>query len=593
MSTRTSALKAVLLGSTLAMPHLVWAGSTPQPLPNCAQLATNPAYGLAGNEAITGLTAVIVPAVTSPTPHAGYCQVNFTDVSLSGKADGYLPGQTSQMQIQVGLPLSPADGGNGGLIGAWNQRIESLGNGGFAGRVVATTTATDAGYVGTGTDTGHNASIPSQSGALFGLNQPQDTVNYGFIFDFAWRAEHHANDWGQTIAKAYYGAKQKYNYFVGCSDGGREGHALAEHYPNQFDGIVSESPAVGWDRSQFSGGWGNYVANNELGTPGLPTAQFAAVNAMALAACDPQDGITDGLIQDTRRCDFDANAAVCGQPGAPAAGSCLTPGQATVVNKIWDGPRDKNGDKVWYGWERGVGNVLGITGAAPFPNLFGEELNTDWVLKNPSFDPNGWLTITEPDFLKLQTNLTTEFRYFSADNPDLSKFKANGGKMLVSVGNQDQVIPPRAILNYVQRLFEEMGGVKKTQDFYRFFVYPGYQHCQMNELQQFQILTSWVEDGIKPDYIVNTYAAPQFTPMTRKICMYPNVPVYEGAGSTSDEASFSCLQMSKDDPVLLQKDQVTGNLGNNGANEKLTVMIPPVPEKLVPITYPPGINFDN
>jgi hypothetical protein len=582
-------LEAVLLASVLAVPSMA-RGAPP---PTCAQLATNPAYGLAGNETITGLTSVIVPAVTSPVAHAAYCQVNFTDVSLSGPANGYVKGQTSQIRVQVGLPLSPADGGEGGVIGAWNQRIESLGSGGFAGQVDDTTSATDAGYVGTATDTGHNSAIPSQSGALFGLNQRQHTNNYGLIFDYAWRAQHHANNWGLEIAKTYYGAKQKFNYFAGCSNGGREGHALAEHYPDQFDGILAEAPAVGFDRSQFSGGWGNYVANNELGTPGLPTAQFVAVNAMALAACDPLDGITDGLIQDTRRCHFDASEAVCGRPAAPAAGSCLTPGQAAVVNKIWDGPRDSDGFKVWYGWERGIGNVTGITGSAPFPNLYGEELNTDWVLKNPSFDPNGWLTVTEREFFKLQTELTTLFRYMSADNPDLSRFKAHGGKMIVSVGNQDEVIPPRAIINYVQRVFKQMGGVKQTQEFYRFYVYPGYAHCGMDKDRQFEALTRWVEQGIKPDHIVNTYEPSIFRPMTRKICMYPNIAMYQGKGSTSDEANFSCLVRAQDDATLLREDEVTGNLGNNGNNEALTVMVPSARQKFVPITYPPGINFDN
>jgi hypothetical protein len=149
------ALRATLLSSALLAPTLLWAA---KPLPSCGDLATDPQWGLAGNPDITGLTAVITQATVSPA-HAAYCQINLTDVSLSGPQDGYLPGQTSHMRIRVGLPLSSADGGAGGVEGAWNGKVKSLGNGGFAGSVVAVTGSTDTGYVGTGTDTGHNGSI--------------------------------------------------------------------------------------------------------------------------------------------------------------------------------------------------------------------------------------------------------------------------------------------------------------------------------------------------------------------------------------------------------------------------------------------------
>ena len=36
---------------------------------------------------------------------------------------------------------------------------------------------------------------------------------------------------------------------------------------------------------------------------------------------------------------------------------------------------------------------------------------------------------------------------------------------------------------------------------------------------------------------------------TRKICMYPNVPVYTGSGSTDDQANFRCEAQKKDDLI--------------------------------------------
>lgn len=560
----TPAATWVLAALSVAGPALAQAPATPQP--TCLELATHPAFGLADSSMITDLTSRIVPASGA---NAAHCEVSFTDISLRGRAYGYLPDQTSKFRIRVGLPLSATDGGSGRAQGAWNGKIQSRGNGGFAGAVSSVLPAVNEGYVGTGTDTGHNSSLtnpvpnpnappatvelpPSESGAAFGLN-PDGTVNHGRIMDWAWRGQHHANLWGRRIAELYYGRKHDRNYFVGCSDGGREGHEMAQRFGDEFDGIVSISPAVHWDRWGFSAGWGNYVARQQLGQNGLATAKFQDVNRRALAACDPVDGITDGMVQDTRRCTYDAHQAVCGQPGASTdPAQCLTPAEAGVVNKIWDGPRRADGSKLWVGWERGTTNVLGITPATTgAPNLFGEQINRYWVHRDPFFD---WRSISEEAFLTEQLNLTRQWSpYIASDSPDLRKFQRKGGKLIATYGNLDQIIPPNGHFNYMQRLFAEMGGVQATQQFYRYFVFPNAAHCGgagMTESVLVNALVKWVEGGVAPDHLVA-----QVNPTrTRKVCMYPDVPRYTGSGSTDDEANFVCEKRLQDDPALLQQE---------------------------------------
>jgi feruloyl esterase len=554
----------VLAAAFAAAPALAHRG--PPPTPICTDLAHNPAWGLAGNPAVLGVTAVITPATAT---NAAYCQVDFTDVSLEGAFWGYMHGQTSKYRIRVGLPLNANDGGSGGVQGAWNSKIQSRGNGGFAGNVSNVTPATNGGYVGTGTDTGHNATVtnpipnpnappatveapPSEAGAAFGLN-PDGTINYGRIMDYAWRGQHHANLWGRHIARMYYGRPHTRNYFVGCSDGGREGHEMAQRFGEDFDGIVSISPAIHWDRWGFSAGWGNYVANEELGTRGLDAAKFADVSLRALEACDPIDGITDGMVQDTRRCKYDANSAVCGQPGASADPAlCLTAAEAAVVNKVWDGPRRANGKKLWVGWERGTQNIFGLTGPETgAPTLFGEQINRYWVHKDPLFN---WRTVSQAEFESEQRTITRRFSPFiGSDSPDLHELKRSGGKMIVTYGNLDQIIPPNGHFNYMQRLFHEMGGVRRTQQFYRYYVFPNATHCGgagMTESVLLNALTDWVEKGIQPDHLVA-----QVNPTrTRKVCMYPNTPRYTGTGSTDDEANFVCDVNAHDDPQLLKEE---------------------------------------
>jgi len=197
--------------------------------------------------------------------------------------------------------------------------------------------------------------------------------------------------------------------------------------------------------------------------------------------------------------------------------------------------------------------VFGITPATTgAPTLFGEQINRYWVHRDPTFN---WRSVSEQQFLVEQRNLTAQFsRYIGSDSPDLNTFKGSGGKMIVSYGNLDQIIPPNGHYNDMQRLFAKMGGVSKTQDFYRYYVFPNATHCGgagMTTNVLFNALVNWVQNGVAPDYVVA-----QVNPTrTRKVCMYPNTPVYVGLppplGSTDDEANFSCRSNAQDDPALL------------------------------------------
>jgi hypothetical protein len=116
---------AFLLGAVVGMPAMAAS------LPTCAQLGTNPGYGLAGNPQISGLTTTVVAAGTEGAPPFGsnqksYCRVDFTLSTVCGPAGGYRVGQCQQLKIRVGLPLSIADSGSGGVQGAWNGKNRDL-----------------------------------------------------------------------------------------------------------------------------------------------------------------------------------------------------------------------------------------------------------------------------------------------------------------------------------------------------------------------------------------------------------------------------------------------------------------------------------
>jgi hypothetical protein len=166
--------------------------------PNCATL-TN---GLAGSSGIKSASSMVVSAAGR---NVAYCQVNLVY--------GTNPGQN--IHIRVGLPLNSPDGGSGGVQGAWNGRTEGLGGGGCLG-YLNVMPAVNAGYVGSGMDLGH-----SGGNCEPGVNA-DGTYNMQFIQDFIRNAIEQQVIWAKKLATDYYGEKSAYNYWNGCSTGGRQ-----------------------------------------------------------------------------------------------------------------------------------------------------------------------------------------------------------------------------------------------------------------------------------------------------------------------------------------------------------------------------------
>src|SRR5690348_3709810 len=134
-----SVLIAIVLAQTVGADRA--RPTVPPPPASCADLATNPDNGLAGNPKVRSATSRIVAASGQTV---AYCQVNLVY--------GSTPNQN--ITIRIGLPLSAADGGTGGVEGAWNGRTEGVGGGGCAGGMNVAGPV-NAGYVGSGTDAGH------------------------------------------------------------------------------------------------------------------------------------------------------------------------------------------------------------------------------------------------------------------------------------------------------------------------------------------------------------------------------------------------------------------------------------------------------
>jgi hypothetical protein len=516
-----------------SIPVLLWSAlfaaaasaNTPPPV-SCAELATDPANGLAGNPDVKSATSQIKAASGA---NVAFCQV---DILF-----GTNPNQN--INIRVGLPLNARDGGTGGVQGAWNGRTQGLGGGGCLGNL-AVNSAVNTGYVGSGTDGGHGlADFNCEAGV-----NTDGTYNLQFINDFFRNGIKEQILFSKAVAVHYYGMKPAYNYWNGCSTGGRQGYLLAQELPGELDGILANAPAMYWTRFQTAQMWGQIAMKDRVGAP-ISAAKLNQTTASAVAACDAADGITDGVISDPRTCKFSAQANVCGAPGAPAAPNCLTLQEADAIDKIWDGPRNADGNKIWFGLDRGT-PLTGLNGTSPF---FLGVTQFHWDEHNRSFD---WKTVSEAGYPKVAQDGSRNIADVTDTFGNLDAFRHSGGKLLTFVGANDQLIMPRGVINYYRgqafRLGHDEADFDRLQKFYRLFRAPGVNHCggganapQPQNL--FGALVDWVENGKAPQTILATTTITTTNGVvtrSRPLCPYPQTAIYNGSGSTDDAANFHC-----------------------------------------------------
>jgi feruloyl esterase len=373
-------------------------------------------------------------------------------------------------------------------------------------------------------DLGHEG-----SSASFALGHPEKLVDFGY------RAAHEMAVVAKAIVAAYYGSGPKLSYWSGCSAGGRSALMEAQRYPDDFDGIIAGAPGLNWTgRALLSVRIAQAAHKSEAAY--IPPAKYAIVHEAVLRACDARDGVQDGVLEDPKRCDFDPADLLC--KGADSS-TCLTAPQVETARTIYAAVIDPHTKKsVVPGFERG--SELGwatMAGAAPFG--IGFDLFRFVVFQNPSWDFRGFNL--ETDLARMDK---AENGLLNAMNPDLSAFKARGGKLIQYHGWSDPQIAPATSVEYYKSVLAMMGDAAKVDDFYRLFMVPGMAHCRggdgVSSFDMLKALEQWVEAGRPPSHIDGARVRNGVTDRTRPLCPYPQVAMYKGAGSIEDAANFTC-----------------------------------------------------
>ena len=470
----------------------------------------------------TTITAAAVVASEGTTPE--YCRV---DGSVA------TPGNT--VNFRLGLPQ------------AWNGKFFFEGVGGFGGAIGSLNAGLEKGYASASTDTGHQGVVTDASWAL---NNPAKRI------DYAYRGTHVAAVAAKALSQAFYGMAPRYAYFDGCSNGGRQALMEAQRYPEDFDGIIAGDPSFG-TLGQVRR---TLVYQTLLSSPEhfLSSAKIALLANAVMKSCDAQDGLADGLITDPRACAFKPESLKCAGPDGP---NCLTSTELETVNAIHGdlkGPFGRtlmrfplgheDGVTGWQAWvtgastpERRADGTLALTGRMPAGYAF-----QDSYLKYLAFDGTDgtfdWRTFNvDRDGPKLQPFMDE----YSPTNPDLSKMRARGGKLILYHGWADPALSALGTIVYYEDVVKKAGGRSQSDRFVELFMVPGMHHCPgtgpgPNRFDMLTALDEWVERGVAPSRVIASHTSNGRADRTRPLCPYPTVAKYVGRGSIDQAENFQC-----------------------------------------------------
>jgi Tannase and feruloyl esterase len=423
------------------------------------------------------------------------------------------------------------------LPARWNRKLHYGGGGGYNGAIPPVTMpALRQGYAQVSSDSGHQGSALDAS---FVFNDPQAAQLFGSLSVPTVTAV------ALEVARVHYGKRVKRAYFEGCSNGGREGLMNAQRFPALFDGIIARAPAYNWVGIM---GVFNRTAK-ALAAPGgvMSAAKVTTLSKAVLAACDAQDGVADGVVSNPQACAFNPATLRCAG-GADTGDACLSDAQLAVVGS-WTAPAAFAGGTYSYpGWPlSGNENAsaawdLWTSGVPSLQFLFQDTTVKYYLAGNPAANSLTYDYNSNPAALAAMSALN------DATNANLHPFLGAGGKLILWHGGNDAALSVTATTDYYKKVVAAVGGPANSDQFVRYYVAPGVNHCAggpgADSADLLSALDAWVSKGRAPRTLRASRldATTGATLLSRPLCVYPEYPRYKGTGDVNAARSFSCTE---------------------------------------------------
>jgi feruloyl esterase len=479
------------------------------------------------------------------------------------------------------------------LPAEWNHRAVQQGGGGMNGSIpdlsggrysIGGQSQTQLGFVTYGSDSGHQSGGqrgPGAGGPGAGGAAARDwALNDEAMKNLGYMQLKKTHDAAMVLIERLYGERPRYNYFSGTSQGGREALTVAQRYPADYHGIVANVPIVNFSSLMLAP---ELIRIQEKPAANWVTrAKVNVIRGEFMRQCDGLDGLVDGVMNNYQACRaiFDVAQGAPGRhpwaakrcpdnvdpnPADTTAAACLTDGQISTLEFVYRRYRFAtplaNGVKSFGMWvpntdPSGSGLIAdvryrgqeGTADEAPVHSHLGILGVTGFLMRDVAANPLDYREGGALDARRQEISASLD-----STDPDLRRFAARGGKMIVTIGTNDTLASPGAQLDYYQSLLDTMGRVA-VDTFARLFVIPQAGHglagtvyvvdgagktiptpAIANDYERFGYLVSWVERGQAPGKTLTVTAADRSMPL----CSYPQYPKYL-SGPPAAAASYTC-----------------------------------------------------
>lgn len=466
------------------------------------------------------------------------------------------------------------------LPAAWNGRAMQLGGGGFNGVIPNLTGPIDGGASGPAR---RIVTYGSDSGHRMGPNVSTDwTLNDEAIRNLGYMQMKKTHDAAMVIVERAYGGLPSFNYYVGSSQGGREALTVAQRYPADYDGIIANVPIVNFSSLMLAP---ELIRIQEKPLANWVTrAKTETIRDAFVRTCDGFDGLVDGVINDYMRCRAVFNVKsgesvespwaakrcpnnVDPDPADTGPDACLTYGQIATLQFVYSPytfatplANDVRTFGMWVPTTDPSGSGLieanrfiGQQGAPADARMhahLGVLGVTGFLMRDTSANPLDYVEGGALDARRVELS-----HWLDGTNPDLSAFRARGGRMIVTIGTNDTLASSGAQLDYYQSVVDTMGR-EAVDSFARLFVIPQGNHGLRatstardgngqaqtptplpTTFDKVGMLTDWVERGVAPPLHATVTGADRGLPL----CSYPAHPHYV-SGPVTEASSYTCAE---------------------------------------------------
>jgi hypothetical protein len=478
------------------------------------------------------------------------------------------------------------------LPASWNRRAAQLGGGGNNG-IIPNLTGAEFGAAGPsllsrglatyGSDSGHQLPPFGRRGGPPPAPPDQDwALNDEAIRNLGYAQMKKTHDAAMVLIQRLYGERPRFNYYVGTSQGGREGLTVAQRYPADYDGVAANVPIVNFSSLMLAP---ELIRIREKPLANWVTpAKINAIRGEFMRQCDALDGLADGIMNNYMACRaiFDLSRGaphrhpwaakrcpnnVDADPSDTSAAACLTDGQISTLEFVYSHYKFAtplaNGVREFGMWlpntdPSGSGLILparfrgqeGAAADAPMHSHLGVLGVTGFLMKDVTANP---LDYVEGGALNERRRELSAI--LDSTNPDLGAFARRGGKLIVAIGTNDTLASPGAQLDYYQSVIDKMGRAQVDR-FARLFVMPQTGHGLSgtnyatsgdgktlavgpvpNGWDRLALLFDWVEHGVAPGMSITVTAGEKSLPL----CSYPAYPRYV-SGPAASASSYRCDQ---------------------------------------------------